>query len=120
MKIALISDIHSNIFALGAVLSDIGARNLDLTVCVDDLVGYCTFPNEVAISLGGYLGIPFLAGILTRLILEPIKGMEWYTKKFIPRISPLALIALLFTIVIMFMYKGKYIIELPFDVICIA
>ena len=76
--------------------------------------------GEVAMSVAVYLGIPFLLGMITRLILEPMKGTEWYTNKFIPKISPLALIALLFTIVVMFMFKGKYIVELPLDVVKVA
>lgn len=76
--------------------------------------------GEVALSVAIYLGIPFILGILTRLILEPIKGTEWYTKKFIPKISPLALIALLFTIIVMFLYKGQYIVQLPLEVVRVA
>jgi ACR3 family arsenite transporter len=76
--------------------------------------------KDVAVSVGVYLGIPFGAGFATRMILEPIKGTEWYTTKFMPKISPIALIALLFTIFVMFVYQGKTIIELPFDVIRVA
>jgi ACR3 family arsenite transporter len=76
--------------------------------------------GEVARSVAVYLGIPFALGMLTRLILEPIMGSEWYTKKFIPKISPLALIALLFTIIVMFTYKGQYIVQLPLEVVQVA
>lgn len=97
-------------FYLEVMLPLFGVHGLSLDVSI----------SQIAATVGVYLGIPFLAAVLSRYLIIYLKGMDWLNQKFIPAVSPLTLLALLFTIVVMFVFKGDLIVQLPMDVLKVA
>jgi len=97
-------------FYLEVMLPLFGVHGLSLDVSI----------IQIATTVGIYLGIPFVAAVLSRYLIILIKGEDWLNRKFIPRVSPLTLLALLFTIVVMFVFKGDLIVQLPMDVLKVA
>ena len=97
-------------FYLEIMLPLFGIQSVEINITI----------TEIATTVGVYLGVPFLAAMLTRILLIRIKGQDWFNRKFLPFISPITLIALLFTIVVMFSLKGAMIVAIPTDVIRIA
>jgi len=97
-------------FFVSILLPVFGVESLDLNIGI----------GQIAESVGIYLGIPFAMGIISQLVLVKLFGEDWFWNKFIPFISPITLIALLFTIILMFSLKGQLIVQIPFDVVRIA